>query len=557
MKFLLIIILLSGFASSLNAQVDGNNDSPNIVLILVDDMGLMDLGVYGGEAQTPNIDSLAQKGVMFTNLHASPVCAPSRAMLMTGSDSHIAGVANLPEMLPKKYLEAEGYEGVLNDNVQTIATRLKEHNYNTYIAGKWHLGHDENTLPNARGFDRSIIFGGSGADNYSEGGYLPFKPEVKWFADGKETSLPDDFYSSEFYIDQMISFHNDEQNLSNPFFAFLSFQAVHAPIQAPKEFVEKYRAIYSKGWDVLRQERFEKSKEMGIIPDNVQMNPTLNGIGKWEDLSAEEKDAYAIEMAMLAGMIEAMDFHIGRYIEYLNEKGLTENTIFIVTSDNGPDGGDYSGIIGWANRHGYHHDYKEKGGEGYYGHIGPGYASAIAAPFSHFKYFTGEGGLRVPLIISGGDLPLGKKDNELCFITDIAPTIYDIVGLSTSANEGYASIAGKSMLPHIKDNKHPIYKQDEGVGIEAAGCSAYFLGDYKIVYNNNPYGNHQWRMYNLKVDPCETKDISVENPLMFQTLLSKYEIFAKDVGVVSMPKSYSAQKEVGKKSKRAILNPFK
>ncbi len=256
-------------------------------------------------------------------------------------------------------------------------------------------------------------------------------------------------------------------------------------------------------------------------------------------------------------MIESMDYHIGRYLDYLEKKGLAENTIFIITSDNGPDGGDYSSLRGWAKKHGFHNNYEELGGKSFYGHIGPGYASAIAAPFSYFKYFTGEGGMRVPMIISGSNLPKGKMDGELCFITDIAPTIYDIVGISTSAVEGFVPLAGKSILPHIRDVRKPIYDNNEGVGIETAGCSAYFLGDHKIVLNTEPYGDHRWRMYNLKTDPCETQDISAEYPLIYQTLLSKYDLFTRMVGVAPMPKKYNAQKEVGKKSIKALLNPFK
>jgi arylsulfatase A-like enzyme len=553
--FILINCLL--VSASLLAQKKAPSTPPNVVLILIDDAGLMDLGAFGGEAQTPNIDKLAKGGMMFTNMHASPVCAPSRAMLMTGSDSHLAGVANLPEMLPKEYQSKKGYEGVLNNNVQTIATRLKEANYNTYICGKWHLGHDENTLPTKRGFDRSLILAGSGGDNYSTNGYLPFKPTAKWFADGQKANLPDEFYSSELYIDRMINFHKEEQKNTAPFFSFISFQAVHAPVQAPKKYVEKYIPIYEKGWDILRAERFAKAKTMGIIPQDAQMNAPFDQFRKWDDLSDDDKKSYATDMAMMAGMLEAMDENIGRYIQYLTEKGLAENTVFIVTSDNGPDGANYYGMHGWAKRNGYHRDFENKGGKGFFGGIGSEFASAIAAPFSYYKYYTGEGGLRVPLIVSGVDFPSQKTDNEFCFITDIAPTIYDLVGISTVANEGYAPLSGKSMLPYINGTSKIIRTADEGVGLEAAVNAAYFLGDYKIVKNNISLGDNQWRMYNLKTDPTETNDIAAQNPLMFQIMLSKYEVFAKEVGVQQMPNGYSAEKEVGKKSIKAMLNPFK
>ena len=556
-RSLIFLFVLQIFSADCFGQENTNENPPNIVLILIDDSGLMDFGSFGGEAQTPNIDSLAKCGTMFTNMHASPVCAPSRAMLLTGSDNHLAGVANLPEMLPKEYQELKGYAGVLNDSVQTIATRLKELNYNTYVTGKWHLGHDENTLPTKKGFDRSFILGASGADNYEASGYLPMKSTAQWYAEGKPTDLPEHFYSSEYYVDEMIRFHREETDSKLPFFSYIAFQAIHAPVQAPKEFVEKYQAIYSEGWDVLREKRFTKAKQMGIIPEDAAMNPMLEEMNPWASISEKDKKTYITDMAVMAGMLDAMDYHVGRYIAYLKEIGEAENTIFIITSDNGPDGGDYEKLYGWAKRNGFHRDFDKNGGKRYYGTIGPEFASAIAAPFSYFKYYAGEGGLRVPLIISGLKASNHQIDNSFCFITDIAPTIYDIVGLSTSENKGYHPISGKSMLPHIENNSVPIYDSKDGVGLEAAASSAYFLGDIKIVKNNTPLGDKQWKMYNLKIDPAETTNITSQNPILFQTLLSKYELFAKNVGVQPMPEGYNAQKEVGRKSLRAMLNPFK
>ncbi|MEO0898131.1 MAG: sulfatase-like hydrolase/transferase [Bacteroidota bacterium] len=554
--FLILLVLFAfsqkGFGQNISADL-----KPNIVLILVDDSGLMDFGAYGGEAQTPTIDSLTHNGLMFTNMHASPVCAPSRAMLMTGTDSHLNGVANLPEMLPKKYQEIEGYEGVLSENVQTIATRLKEVNYNSYVAGKWHLGHDEKTLPNKRGFDRSFILGGSGADNFNGSGYLPFKSEVTWFEDGKQTELPKDFYSSAYFVDQLIRFHDEEENKEEPFFTFLSFLAVHAPVQAPQEYVEKYTKMYEAGWDELRLKRFKTAKELGILPKEAEMNPTFDKMKKWDELSEKEQEEKITDIAMMAAMLEAMDHHIGRYIQYLKNNGMADNTIFIVTSDNGPDGGDYAGIMVWAKRQGYERNLEKVQGNRYYGFIGPEYASAIAAPFSFYKYYTGEGGLRVPYVMSGAGIPTNKRDDSFCFFTDIAPTIYDIAGISTTANEGFVPVTGKSMLPHIQDPSIPIYKEDEGVPMEVAANSAYFMGDYKIVKNNIPLGDNSWKMYNLKTDPAETKDISTIEPYLFQSMLSRYERYEKEVGVVKMPEGYNAEGEVGKKSMKAIVNPFK
>jgi arylsulfatase A-like enzyme len=465
---------------------------------------------------------------MFTNMHASPVCAPSRAMLITGTDSHLAGVANLPEMLPDEYQTKPGYGGELNERVQTIATRLKEANYNTYATGKWHLGHNERTLPTKRGFDRSYILGGSGASNYDSRGYLPQKPHAHWYADGKEVELPEDFYSSKTYIDKTISFHEEEQNKDNPFFAYIAFQAIHTPVQAPKEYVDHYMKIYEQGWDKMRQNRFEKAKQMGLIPQNAQLNEKDIPVAKkWDALSAKEQKQYATSMAVTAGMLEAMDYHIGRYIEYLSKKGLLENTVFIVTSDNGPDGGDYKLAIPWAIKNGYHRDFENKGGKGFYGYMGTGFANAVSSPLSFFKYYTGEGGVRVPLIISGMNIPKNTSSDEFSFITDIAPTIYDMAGISSSANKGYASVTGKSLFHHMSDPSVPVYEKNEGVGIEAASSSAYFMNGYKIVKNNIPDGDNQWHLHHIESDPGEVNDIANQEPELFRKMLAAYSAYEK------------------------------
>ncbi|MEL6926548.1 MAG: sulfatase-like hydrolase/transferase, partial [Bacteroidota bacterium] len=365
--------------------------------------------------------------------------------------------------------------------------------------GKWHLGHDENTLPTRRGFDRSFILASSGAHNYKRQGYLPMKPIVDWYADGKVTDLPEDFYSSKTYIDKLISFHEAEKNKDNPFFAYIAFQAIHAPVQAPEKFVNRYRSTYAAGWDQMRQSRFEKAKQLGFIPPHAQLNDVFPQFRKWEALSAEEQEMYTTEMAVVAGMLEAMDFHIGRYVDYLTKVGLMDNTIFIITSDNGPEGTDayHNGVINWASGQGYHHDLDAAGSENYYGAHGPEFASAMASPFSYFKYYTGEGGLRVPLIMSGPGLPANVQSNTFCFFTDIAPTVYDLAGISSTANEGYAPITGKSMLAHITDPAIPVYDEAEGVGLESGNSAAYFQNGYKIVKNNIPLGDHTWHLHYL------------------------------------------------------------
>ena len=554
MKKSMFIILSCILPLTLVAQrtikKDSINQQPNIVLILADDVALMDFGAYGGEASTPNINRLANQGMMFTNYHASPMCAPSRAMLITGSDSHLTGVPNLPIFLPPEYISKPGYEGILNNKVQTIATRLKNNGYRTYITGKWHLGHTETTLPSKRGFDRTFILDASGADNWEHKPYLATQ-EAKppWYQDGKLVDLPDDFYSSKTYVDKMISFMNEESKKEEPFFAFLSFQAIHIPVQAPKEFVAKYKGVYDAGWEEMKQRRFKKAIELGIIPADAKQTEILSRFEQWENIMEEEKQIASNDMAVNAAMLEAMDFHIGRYLKYLEENGMMENTIFIVTSDNGPEGSDPSLLTGskqwmWYNEN--HRDQNRLGEKGYFGFIGPQFASAAAGPSSFFKFYAGEGGLRVPLIFSGKNIPQGKS-NAFSFITDIAPTMLDLAGINSQNNTSTNLITGHSLFPIIQKDTNQIYAPDETIGMEAAGQAALFKGDYKLVKNGKPYGDAIWRMYNLKKDPGETYDLKNEQPQNFAELINDYSDYTKKYGVLEMGINYEPLNEIQNK----------
>ena len=555
MKDLSIIILFLYIWTGIYAQNDSIIRPPNIVLILIDDAGIMDLGIYGGEAATPNIDALAQQGMMFTNYHSSPVCAPSRAMLLTGADSHLTGLPNIPEFLTKEQQRHPGYQGRLNDKVQTIATRLKTEGYNTYMTGKWHLGHTLETLPSNRGFDRTFILDASGADNYEAKGYLPIKSTAQWHHDGKPIDLPEDFYSSKTYVDKMMEFMEEEKN-EDPFFAFLSFQAVHIPVQAPKEFVEKYKGIYKDGWLALREKRFEKAKQIGIVPDDMVLGDILSVLRKWEDLSDAEKQEAANDMAVHAAMLEAMDFHVGRYIDYLKQGGLYDNTVFIITSDNGPEGGyppaekvmEY-----WMKLQGYHRNQDHLGEKGYYGAIGTEFASATASPFAFFKTYAGEGGLRVPLIMAGKNIPKGRND-AFVMVTDIVPTLLEMIGADSSYLQSEVPITGKSLTPLLKGETDRIYADDEAVGFESAGSSALFKGDWKIVRNAKPYGDVNWRLFNIKNDPGETYDWSKEKPKIFADMINDYVEYTKKYGVLEMGVHYQAHTAVKAKSYKNAMN---
>ena len=463
MKKITLLLLINLCTVTTFAQNDSINQSPNIVLILVDDAGLMDLGAYGGEAATPNIDALAHQGMMFTNYHSSPVCAPSRAMLLTGADSHLTGVPNIPEFLTEEQQQLPGYQGILNNKVKTIATLLKGVGYNTYISGKWHLGHTETTLPSKRGFDRTFILDASGGDNYDNKGYLPIKSRVEWHQDGKIVPLPEDFYSSKTYVDKMMEFMEEEKNKDKPFFAYFPFQAVHLPVQAPKEFVAKYKDIYNEGWLALREQRFEKAKQLGIVPKDMVLGEMLPVLRKWDEVSEKEKKQAISDMAVHAAMLDAMDYHIGRYIDYLKSKDLFDNTVFVITSDNGPEGGYPPGntiVKYWLKWQGYDRNPDHCDEKAYYGAIGTEFASATASPFSFFKTYAGEGGLRVPLILSGKNIPQGQSA-AFTMVTDITPTILEMAGAAIDHLQLKVPFTGKSLNPLIKHGTEQIYANDE------------------------------------------------------------------------------------------------
>ena len=242
--------------------------SPNIVLILADDLGFSDIAPYGSEIQTPNISRLADEGVMFTNYHTAATCAPTRGMLMTGVDSHRNGVPNMPEALPASQREHDNYKGILGKNVVTIATLMKDAGYHTYMAGKWHLGREPDQLPSQRGFERTVTMTDTGADNWEKKTYLPLYTEPHWFADGQEIDLPDDFYSSKFFVDHMMKFIGSNQGDGKPFFSYIAFQAVHIPVQAPQSFTDKYMGAYDEGWHQLRKKKTGDGQKTEAGPGN-------------------------------------------------------------------------------------------------------------------------------------------------------------------------------------------------------------------------------------------------------------------------------------------------
>jgi len=514
---------------------------PNIVLILADDVGYTDLGAYGGEARTPNIDALAQRGAQFSRYYSSPLCSPSRAMLLTGLDNHRTGHATIIEVLPPELRGRPGYTMRLEPGVATIATRLRDSGYRTYVTGKWHLGHGQGDLPDSHGFDRSFVLDASGADNWEQRPYMPYYRTADWFENGARARLPENFYSSEFIVDRMISYLDADQARAEPFFAYLAFQAVHIPVQAPRDLTEHYNGVYDAGWEQLREQRWRRAQELGLIPAAAPLGTPHPSLRAWGALPAQEQALFSRSMQVHAGMLESMDQHIGRFIAYLQQRGLAENTIFVVTSDNGPEPSNPMGepdFIRWMGLQGYTRQIENLGERGSWVFIGAEFANATAGG-ALYKFTAAEGGMRVPLIVAGpGVTP--QRVNARTFVTDIAPTLLERAGVSAPA----AELDGVSINSLLSAEAQSVRAESDAVGMEVSGHAALYSGDYKLLRTPAPLGDNSWRLYNIALDPGETNDLAAQMPDVTAAMIGEYEAYAARVGVLELPEGYDVQRQV-------------
>jgi len=522
---------------------------PNIVVMIIDDAAFMDLGAYGGEARTPNIDALAARGSLFTRYYSSPLCSPSRAMLLTGMDNHLTGVSTIPEVLPKAHEGQPGYTMRLEPGVATLAERLKPLGYRTLMTGKWHLGSGEGDLPKAHGFDRSFALDASGADNWEDKSYMPYYADAPWYEDDVPAGLPDDFYSSEFIVDQMLTYL-DEGDGEAPFFAYLAFMAVHIPVQAPPEFTANYAGVYDAGWDATRAARWQRARERGYVPADATLAPMPAGFRPWDSLPPNEQKLYAARMQVNAGMLEAMDHHVGRLLEHLKSTGRYDNTIFVVTSDNGPEpsrGDTDPRMKFWMDMNGYHLNLEGMGEEGSWAFIGPEWAMAAASPHDKFKFLGSEGGIRVPFIMAGAGLGDGGRVDARAFVTDVAPTLLALAGGGPEL-DGAKPMTGRSLLPLLRGETSAVYGPDDAIVIEVSGNAAVIKGDYKLTRNQLPHGDARWRLYDLSKDPGETTDLSASLPEIYDDLSTEYAAYSKRVGVLEVPEGYNSLDEVTRHS---------
>jgi arylsulfatase len=512
---------------------------PNILVIAVDDMGYSDIGPFGSEIKTPSIDSLANKGVKFTNFYVGPSCSVTRSMMFSGNDNHVAGLGNMNELLTPNQVGQPGYEGFLNDRVVSMASLLKEAGYHTYMAGKWHLGEEPDQDPSKRGFERVYTMLQGGTSHFDDEWMMYANYTPTYREDGVRTHVPQGFYSTEFYASQIVKYM-DEQKDDKPFFAYLAFTAPHDPLHVPDEWLDRYKGQYNDGYNNLRTKRLARMKELGIVPDGTVLGPWMEQIPQWEKLTAEQKKMEIRRMEIYSAMIENIDHHIGRVLQYLESSGKNKDTIVVFFSDNGANGFEMDSYPqtdkAWME-HNSDNRFSNWGKRGSRIAQGPGWAQASSTPFHLYKNFLAEGGIRSPLIISGPGVAYQDESvDSVAHIMDLAPTFLELAGATYPATYNGKSVEqprGKSMIPLLSKQSSTIRGLDEAIGWEYNNLKAIRIGDHKATWIGKPFGPSEWQVFDLSVDPGESKDLSIQKPKLRRRLIDAWNEYAKSVGVIA------------------------
>ncbi len=511
---------------------------PNIAVILVDDMGFSDIGCYGSEIPTPNLDKLAAGGLRFTQFYNTGRCCPTRASLLTGLYSHQAGVGHM--VTDRKQ---PGYQGNLNDRCVTIAEVLRSAGYRTAMAGKWHVTRfvqatnetEKMNWPRQRGFDHyfGVI---QGTANY-------FRPKPLTRENEIIEAPADGFYTTDAFVDNALQFL-DAGDKSKPLFLYLAFNAPHFPLMAPADEIAKFRGKYKVGWDKLRERRRARQIELGVVDKAWPLSPRPSEVKAWETLTPAEQDRFDHIMAIYAAVVAHMDAAVGRFVEALRQRGALDNTLILFLSDNGgnAEAGPEGRYVG-----------PEPGSEKSNVYCGQSWATLENTPFRRYKHFNHEGGISTPLIahwpsrISGA----GQLRSQAGHLIDIMATCADVAGATYPKEfkgKAICPMEGRSLEPAF-DNR-PI--QREALFWEHEGNAAVRVGDWKLVRLGR---NGPWELYDLKADRTELHDLAAAQPGRARELAAKWDAWAERAQVkpypAGNPADTGAAKKKGKK-KRAF-----
>jgi arylsulfatase A-like enzyme len=526
-------------------------DAPNVVVVLLDDLGFAQLGCFGSDIETPNIDRLAEGGLRFTNFHVTPVCSPTRAALLTGRNHHTVGMRSVSNF-------STGYpnmRGHVSNHAATMAEVLRESGYTTLALGKWHLCQMEDTSaagpydqwPCQRGFDRFYGFLDGETDQ--------FNPELIYdnHAVPPPKAVDDGYHLSEDLVDRAIEFVHDTKSIrpDRPFFTYLSFGATHAPHQAPADYLEKYRGRFDDGWDDARQRCFARQKELGVIPPATELAPRNPGVEPWDTLPDNHKRLACRLQEAFAAFLDHTDAQIGRFVAALEHLGELENTVLVVLSDNGAsqEGGPF-GVLHEMKFFNFILETPDEaverlddiGGPSSHANYPWGWAQAGNTPFRWYKQNTHEGGVHVPLIVhwpAGIDDRGGRRD-QFHYVTDVVPTIYDIVGLTPpDVYRGFEQmpIAGTSMRYAFADDAAAIPSAKAVQYFEMMGHRAIYADGWKAVTRHQPgvsFDDDVWELFDLVNDPSECRDRAAELPDELAELIDLWWSEAEVHGVLPL-----------------------
>ena len=478
---------------------------PNILLIVVDDMGYSDVGAFGGEIRTPTIDALAQSGLRGTSFYTAPTCSPTRSMLMSGTDNHLAGLGSMKEALSENQKGEPGYEGHLNNRVVTFASLLRDAGYHTYMSGKWHLGEEIEHDPINRGFEKAYTLLQGGASHFDDEWMMYANYTPTYRENGKRVHLETGFFSSEFYVDKLIE-HIDSKQDGNPFLAYLSLTAPHDPLH---------------------------------MPEDTQLSRRIPAIPEWDSLSREQKQHQSRRMELYAGMVENLDHHLGRLFNHLKNGQIYDNTLIIFFSDNGAAATEVHQYPDtskeWVERNSDNR-FENMGRRGSRISVGPAWALASNTPLSYFKGTQYEGGIRVPFIVSGpGVARSGQIQPAFMHVMDIAPTLLELAGLSHPAvykGRDVLPIRGKSLVSFLAAKTAVVRNADDVVGWELFGRRAFRQGIWKATWQDSPLGTNDWQLFNLATDISERNDLAGTHKEKLNDLIQGWEEYRDEVGVV-------------------------
>ncbi|WP_435622918.1 arylsulfatase [Flagellimonas sp.] len=539
LTFILLAFLLLS-SSCKEKQLPAPQTRPNIVLIVADDLGFTDLGCFGGEISTPNLDRLAFQGLRSTSFHTAPTCSPTRAMLLTGVDNHRNGYGTMEGDWAENQKGVRGYEGHLNFDVVTFPKLLQINGYHTSIAGKWHQAYpadDERLWPDKRGFDRSfsILQGGAGHFEDMQPMFSFYKKSL-YVEDGKELdSLPRDFYSSDFYTQKAMEYISESVEENKPFFSYIAYTAPHWPLQVPNEYIDLYQGRYDEGYEVLAEERIEQGKKLGIIPENTPISELTPNVMPWQELNANEKAKASRTMEIYAAMVERLDANVGKIMEHLKSLNQEENTLIIFMSDNGAEGNNINNIVDtrqWVAEN-FDNSMENMGRQNSYIFTGPSWAQVSSTPFKWYKGFSTEGGVRTPFILSfpKWSSNAGRISNEFISVQDLAPTVLDIAGIQhpdTLFNgRKIYPMDGISLKDWLAGKRKYAHKRDTAHCWELYGRRAVLKGDWKAEFYDKPYGKGEWELYNLKQDPAQLIDLALTQTAKLVELKADWDEYAK------------------------------